>query len=150
MICSNGHKHNEPDKCPFCGDPVPEDNRVQQWNSTLKINPQKAKIKKTYPKAKKKSKRNMADIMRKFVESKYPNYSGQPVPCSNCGRIIQTLKFENVSHIEPKSLAPDKAEDPENLEILCGPTDYFGEIDKSCHTLWERNNYQEFKKKRQK
>lgn len=94
--------------------------------------------------------KNMADIFREYVLFRYPGYIGQSVECDNCGMKIKTLKFENISHIEPKSLAPSKAHDFDNFEILCGPTDYWGKVDTSCHTLHERNFYDEFKKKTKK
>lgn len=140
------------DSCPLCGHDVdkPERTMVQQWNSTLKADPSK-RPRQTYRINHRSKKRpNMAEFMRDFVKEIYPGYSGESVRCWNCGKRIKTLKYENISHRDPKSTHPEKALDVENLDILCGPTDYFGELDNSCHTLWERNRYEDFHQKRKK
>lgn len=153
MICSNCrgkvYEPNPGDDCPYCGEPfnTPRDNKVQQWNSTLKADPTKKPKRSGYIRPRKKGAKNLAKTMRDFVHQVYPGYNGQAVTCSNCGHKIKTLKYENISHIEPRSLAPGKAHDFENMEILCGPTDYWGQKDESCHTLWERGQLDKFKQK---
>lgn len=138
------------DCCPKCGHPVekPDRNMVQQWNSTLKADPSKSPRRTFKSRTRPKKRKNMAQFMREFVQKIYPGYSGESVRCKNCGKRIKTMKYENVSHKDPKSTHPEKAFDVENLEILCGPTDYMGEVDNSCHTLWERNRYDDFHQKR--
>lgn len=156
MICKNDGCHCKFDgnlgECPQCGEPVdiPRDNMVQQWNSTLKADPSKRPKSTKKPRPRRKGWRNLAKTMREFVREKYPGYSGQAVQCTNCGKRIKTIKFENVSHIEGRGAQPGKAHDFNNMEILCGPTDYFGEVDNSCHTLWERNDIAAFNKKGEK
>lgn len=146
-ICDCGFKHDE-DKCPICGKEVEKGvQKVQLWNSTLKANPKKRPKSSGYIKPKKSGKRNLAKTMREYVKERYPGTSGKNIPCDNCGKVIKTIKFENVSHIEGRGAAPAKAHDFENLEILCGPTDYWGEKDTSCHTLWERRDFEAFEAK---
>lgn len=128
-ICDCGFKFTG-NRCPMCEKPAKQ---------------KKQPI--TYIKARSNGKTNMAKVFREYVNYRYPGYAGEPVSCDNCGMRIHTLKFENISHIEPKSLAKHKEQDFDNLEILCGPTDFWGKVDNSCHTLWERNEYEKFKQK---
>lgn len=128
-ICDCGFKYTG-NTCPMC---------------QAKKKPEKMKT--YYIKARSQGRVNMAEVFREYVQYRYPGYAGEPVPCDNCEMIIHTIKFENVSHIEPKSLSKHKEEDFENLEILCGPTDYWGKVDRSCHTLWERNDFESFNQK---
>ena len=85
-----------------------------------------------------KKRRNLANTFREYVQYRYPGYQGESVPCDNCGRMISTLKFENVSHRVKRSRDKSKAHDFDNLDILCGPLDHFGSKDQSCHTRYER------------
>ena len=77
--------------------------------------------------------------MRDYILYRYPGYSGESVKCDWCDKIIQTLKFENVSHRVKRSRSKKLVHDFSNLDILCGPTDYWGEKDTSCHTRYEIN-----------
>ena len=82
--------------------------------------------------------RNLAKTFREYAEYRYPGYAGEAVPCDNCGRVIRTLKFENVSHRVKRSRDKSKAHDFGNLDILCGPMDFVGGKDESCHSRYER------------
>ena len=82
--------------------------------------------------------RNLAKTFREYVQYRYPGYQGEAVPCDNCVRSISTLKFENVSHRVKRSQSRELAHEFSNLDILCGPTDFMGYKDESCHTRYER------------
>lgn len=87
----------------------------------------------------------MRDFARKAVGGDEMN--ARNVPCSNCGKLIREMKFENVSHKKTRGSRPDLAEDHDNMEILCSFTDYLGTDavkDESCHTLWERKRFDRF------
>lgn len=132
MICECGFKHGE-ESCPICGKHV-----------------DKPKKRYRYLKARSNGKTNMAELFRRYVEQRYPGYNGYSVECDNCGKLINELKFENISHTKGKGAHPDLACNPVNLKILCAALDYWGEKDNSCHTLWERKRFDEYHAKRQK
>lgn len=91
-------------------------------------------------------KKNLAAAMRAFVEARFPHGIDR-VECDNCGMEIRELKFENISHIRGRGVRPDLREDPDNLRILCGPMDYWGRKDESCHTLYDSKKLEQFKAK---
>lgn len=129
-ICKCGFKHQDP-VCPICGEKV-----IEKKRKIYRIP------------ARSNGRKNMAKIFREYILFRYPGYDGRPVPCDNCKMKISTIKAENISHIEPKSLNPKRSDDFQNLEILCGPMDYYGKKDESCHTLWERNEFEKYHKKK--
>ena len=84
-------------------------------------------------------KKSLAKTMREYAEWRFPGYSGGPVQCDRCGRLIKTLKYENISHRVSRSRDKKLAHSYNNLEILCGPTDFYGKKDDSCHTRHEQH-----------
>lgn len=99
-----------------------------------------------YIRPRKKNWKSVAKVMREYVQWRYPGTDGRNIPCDNCKGIIREIKYENVSHIKGRGAHPGEARDFENFEILCGPTDFWGTVDRSCHTLWEHGRVDEFKK----
>lgn len=143
MICKCGWKHTDPKKCPMCG--VKVDKRIRnplngkqgtRSNLTSRLEPGFS-----HDKAK-----NMAQHMRAYAIARYSENTRQ-VPCDNCGMLIRELKFENIAHIERRNNRPELRTDPENFITLCGPTDYFGKVDRSCHTLFDTGKMEAFNKK---
>lgn len=144
-ICTCGWKHKEV-KCPACGQTAPIDKKVKIFGSTLKADPSKKPKQNTLVKKFKKGFVSRAGSMKEYVNHRYPGYKSGPVPCDNCGKMIDVLRFENVSHVLSRGARPDLAHDFNNLEILCGPNQFVSVVDKSCHTL-RHTNMIEFNKK---
>jgi len=142
---------DEYDNCPMCGKPSPSGpDMVRQWNSTLKANPNK-KPKRSPIKPKKRDPRLKEAMMKRAeTEIKEARAEGRAIRCGNCGLKIREIKFENISHRETRGSHPEKSFDQENMDFLCGPTDYWGKKDTSCHTLWERGKIDEFNAKKGK
>lgn len=129
-------------QCPRCGENPPEDNMVQQWNSTLKADPQK-KPKRSYissvSKKGNKLKKAMKEVARKHLRE-----TGNMPRCTNCGMRLPELRYSNISHIEKRSLNPELREEVSNMEVLCSAQNFWGKKDESCHTAWERNDFELF------
>lgn len=130
------------DECPRCGKGTPEDNMVQQWNSTLKADPKK-KPKKSWIKPKKSDGRLREAMEQVGIEHLKKN-NGKAF-CENCGMPIPQLRFSNISHIKKRSTHPELRVEVSNMEVLCSSQNFWGETDDSCHTAWERNDFKKFK-----
>lgn len=142
---------DETDNCPMCGEPTPEEPKmVRQWNSTLKANPKKRP--KRSPIKPSRRGNELKEVMkeRARIEIAEAKAEGRLVRCGHCGKRIQEIKYENISHRQSRSVAPEKRTSLENLDFLCGPMDYWGQVDKSCHTLWGQNRIKEFEAKKNK
>lgn len=86
--------------------------------------------------------RNVAEQYRRESIRKYGR-----VVCSNCGREIKSITYDNVAHLRGRGVEKALKFEPENMSILCGPTDYWGEVDRSCHTLYDHKRMDEFRAK---
>lgn len=130
--------------CPRCDKPAPEDNMIQQWNSTLKADPSKRP--KRSPIKSRSRKGNKLKKAMKRVGKKHLEENNGRAQCENCGMILPELRYSNISHIEPRSTAPEKREDEDNMEVLCSGENFWGKKDESCHSVWEANDYEKFRK----
>ena len=131
----------------MCGKYQPKDKKVRLFNSTLKADPSK-KPKKTPVKKFKSGRISRAGSMKEYIQYRYPGYVSGPVPCDNCGKMIDIIRFENVSHIKSRATRPDLMHDFENMELICGPNQYQGKVDDSCHTNWHNNKKRYLEKKK--
>lgn len=149
VICSCGWKHNGI-KCPACNELAPVDKKVKMFNSTLKADPSKKPKQTKQINRFKKDFVSRAGTMKEYVQFRYPGYKSGPVLCDNCGCRIDNLRYENISHVLSRGSRPDLAHDFNNLEIICGPNQFIGSIDKSCHTLRHTNIIEFYKKRKNK
>ena len=61
--------------------------------------------------------------------------------CERCKRVFRNgVQPQNAHHVKPRSQGG--TDDPSNLAALCGPKEFFGEVDRSCHTWVEENKKQ--------
>lgn len=143
ILCECKWKYPETEsECPRCGKPKPEDNMVRQWNSTVKADPSK-KPKRSWIKPKKSDKK-LQKAMRE-VGLQHLADNGGKAYCENCGLQLPELRYSNISHIKKRSTSPELREEVSNMEVLCSAQNFWGSKDESCHTVWERNDYEFFK-----